>query len=219
MTDNQISRNKWIWLAIFSLAMAYLEAAVVVYLRELYYPQGFRFPLNEIPLPIYLVEIGREAATIAMLLGIAFVAAKSFWNRFAAFIFCFGLWDLGYYLWLKVFLGWPASLLDYDILFLIPVPWTAPVLAPVIVSVCLVAAAVAIRNLPGLPPRPPAAAWLLSAVGAGLVLASFLAGAGKAIHREMPGPFHWEIFGLGLILAWSAFPATVKKGTGQGEAG
>jgi hypothetical protein len=34
-----------IWLAVFSMAMGYLESAVVVYLRKLYYPDGFKFPL------------------------------------------------------------------------------------------------------------------------------------------------------------------------------
>jgi hypothetical protein len=42
----------------------YIWSAVVVYLRALYYPRGFGFPLEEMSLFIYLIEVGREAATI-----------------------------------------------------------------------------------------------------------------------------------------------------------
>ena len=81
------------------------------------------------------IEIGREAATLIMLLGVAMLAGADRWERFLAFCLSFGVWDIFYYAWLWIFVRWPASLFTWDLLFLIPVPWIGPVLAPVLVSV------------------------------------------------------------------------------------
>src|SRR4030095_11740564 len=108
------------WLAIFAVAMAYVEASVVVYLRELYYPGGFSFPIVIIPDRLALIEVGREAATIVMLSGVALLAGAGAWQRFLFFCVVFGVWDIFYYIWLLVFIGWPSSALTWDILFLIP---------------------------------------------------------------------------------------------------
>ncbi|MBK6776216.1 MAG: hypothetical protein IPG74_10380 [Flavobacteriales bacterium] len=110
------------WLAVFAIAMAYLESAVVVYLRALFFPNGFTFPLPQMDRSIVITELGRELATVVMLLAPAFMLARRSIERFAWFLFAFGVWDLFYYIWLKVLLGWPASLFDMDILFLVPVP-------------------------------------------------------------------------------------------------
>ena len=136
-----------LWVCFFAVWMAYLESAVVVYLRELYFPEGFSFPIKIMPLTLSLIEIGREVATIFMLLSIAYLSSKKSWSRFAYFMIAFGIWDIWYYIWLKIFLNWPSSLLTWDLLFLIPVPWVGPVLAPVIVSVSLVGAGVLILFL------------------------------------------------------------------------
>lgn len=125
-------------LTIFSIAMGFMEAAVVIYLRELYYPGGFAFPLSVIPQKISLVELLREAATLIMLWAVGYIAGKNFTERFAFFLFCFGVWDLFYYVFLFVFLDWPSSLLTWDILFLIPVPWIGPVAAPCILAVTMI---------------------------------------------------------------------------------
>ncbi len=129
-------------LAIFSIAMGYLESAVVVYLRKIYYPSGFSFPLVPMENLLALTELGRELATIVMLLFVGIITGKNALQRFAYFAFCFAIWDIFYYIFLKIILGWPESLLSWDILFLIPVPWVGPVLAPVIVSVTLIIFAV-----------------------------------------------------------------------------
>src|SRR5882724_9621043 len=129
----------------YAVAMAYLESAIVVYLRRLYYPQGLSFPLTiadieglrylmahqsvfDFPLaiidtPTLLLELGREAATMVMLATVGIAAGRTKVGKFAYFLLLFGVWDIWYYIWLKVFLGWPASLLTWDVLFLIPVPW------------------------------------------------------------------------------------------------
>nr|MBC8205040.1 hypothetical protein [FCB group bacterium] len=136
-----------LWLLIFSIAMAYLESAVVVYLRMLYYPDGFTFPIVLIETRTALIELGREAATIVMLYGVARLTYKKALHRFCAFMFCFGVWDICYYFWLYVFLKWPPGLLTWDILFLIPVPWLGPVIAPVIVSISMIVSAVIIIKI------------------------------------------------------------------------
>lgn len=125
-------------LTFFSIAMGFLEAAVVIYLRELYYPKGFNFPLAPISPTIALVEFLREAATVIMLLCIGIIAGKNKAERFSFFIFCFAVWDIIYYVVLKLFLNWPESFLTPDILFLIPIPWVGPVITPCIISVTMI---------------------------------------------------------------------------------
>jgi hypothetical protein len=127
-----------IFLTIFSIAMGFMESAIVIYLRELYYPLGFDFPLAPVRLTITYVEFAREAATIIMLLIIGIIAGRNLAERFSFFLFCFAVWDIFYYVFLYVVLKWPPSLFTWDILFFIPVPWVGPVLAPCIVSLTMI---------------------------------------------------------------------------------
>ena len=121
---NELSyRMRLIYVMLFAVAMGYFEAAIVVYLRELYYPEGFSFPLTVPPVRLIIIELFREAATIIMLISVAALAARKFWERFGYFIILFGIWDIFYYISLKVTLNWPSTLFDWDILFL---PSTAP---------------------------------------------------------------------------------------------
>jgi len=129
-------------LGLFAAAMAYLESAVVVYLRMLYYPEGFSVFLKPMPVAVYCIELGREAATIVMLVVVARLALRPFWLRFSAFLYLFAVWDIFYYVFLKLILGWPSSLLTPDVLFLLPVTWVGPVLAPVMVSLSMILFAV-----------------------------------------------------------------------------
>lgn len=130
--------SKSLHLILFFIAMAMLESAVVIYLRELYYPSGFSFPLRGMKDIVIFTELAREFATIVMLWTIAFVAGRNFSTRFAWFIIGFGIWDIFYYVFLYVFIQWPSSLLDWDILFLIPLPWYGPVIAPCIISLLMI---------------------------------------------------------------------------------
>jgi len=140
---NQLSKII-LWLTVFSIAMGFMETAVVVYLREIYYPHGFNFPLAPIQPKIAVTEFLREAATIIMLAGIGILAGKNKMQRFAYFIYAFAIWDIFYYVFLKILLNWPESLFTWDILFLIPVPWVGPVLAPCIVSLTMIVLAMSI---------------------------------------------------------------------------
>ena len=131
-------KNKIIWLTAFSIAMGFLEGAVVVYLREIYYPKGFDFPLVPITSTIAITELLREAATLIMLIGIGILTGKNKAERFVCFLYSFAVWDIFYYVFLKLLLNWPASLFTWDILFLLPVPWVGPVLAPCITSLSMI---------------------------------------------------------------------------------
>jgi hypothetical protein len=193
--------------------MGFLEAAVVVYLRLHFYPKGFSFPLAVIPDDILLVEVARELATIVMLAAIGWLAGQRFLLRFSYFSLAFGIWDISYYLFLKITLDWPASLLTDDILFLIPLPWVGPVLAPVLVSLCLIAAGLAVfrRESAGRPLTIEILHWVLIVLGGLVTLISFLTNADAAMHQQAPVHFDWLLFAGGVALGAGAFVSALRK--------
>lgn len=136
----KIITRKIIWVTLLSVAFAYVESSVVVYLRMVFYPEGFYFPLKVFPTDTLFIELGREFSTLVMLGVIGILAGKTLIEKLMYFFFSFGVWDIFYYIWLKVFLNWPSSLLEDDILFLIPIPWVGPVITPVIVSITFITA-------------------------------------------------------------------------------
>jgi hypothetical protein len=200
-------------LVIFAIAMGCLEAAVVVYLRELYYPSGFHFPITIITDRIAFVEIGRESATIVMLAVPAFLAARGFYGRFAAFSLMFGVWDIVYYVALKLTLDWPASLMTWDILFLIPVPWIGPVIAPCLVSVCLIAGALIVFRVQDKGARIEGRPWewALGVLGGLTVILSFTIDFRQVIASGEHGNFSWPVFFAGLAMGWIAFISIVRR--------
>jgi hypothetical protein len=195
-------RRRLAWLAVYALSMGWLEAAVVVYLRALYYPGGFEFPLAPMPGSTLVVEIGREAATLAMILAVAVVAGSAAWDRFLNFAYIFGIWDLVYYAGLRAALGWPPNLMTPDVLFLIPLPWVGPVLAPVIVSLLLVVGSVLLLRQGAGGGRPPLTRWgWAAAVSGGLVVLLAFVVDGAALLQGGPAPpFRWGLFGSGVVL-------------------
>ena len=124
---------------VFSIAMGFLESAVVVYIRELYYPDGFIFPLRVMEEHLVVTELLRELATLIMLAGLAWLAGKTWYERFGFFLVAFGTWDIFYYVFLKLLIGWPASLMTWDILFMLPTTWVGPVLAPCLNALTMMA--------------------------------------------------------------------------------
>jgi hypothetical protein len=143
--------RRWIWVSIFAVAFAWVEGSVVVYLREIFYGGSFYFPIvvnwdnkEYVANPLTSIEIVREATTIIMLAAIGCLSGKNNWQKFSFFMIAFGMWDIFFYLWLKVMINWPENLMTWDILFLIPLPWIAPVLTPVLISVAMIAAGSAI---------------------------------------------------------------------------
>lgn len=131
-------RKTIIWTCLFAVSMAFLESAVVIYLRELFYKNGFDFPLQPIPAAIARVEFLREVATVIMLVACGILAGKTKLERFAFFVLAFAIWDLFYYVFLYLCLGWPSSLGTWDILFLVPVPWVGPVWAPCLLCLIMI---------------------------------------------------------------------------------
>lgn len=127
-----------LWVTLFGIAFGMVEAAVVIYMRALYFPEGFNFPINAIADPIVYTELWREFATILMLAAVGILAGKNKVERFAYFLISFAVWDIFYYVFLKVFIDWPESLLTWDILFLLPVAWIGPVIAPVILAILMI---------------------------------------------------------------------------------
>ncbi|MCX8104480.1 MAG: hypothetical protein N3D80_01235 [Ignavibacterium album] len=187
---------------LFSIAMAYLESAVVVYLRELYYPEGFNFPVKLIPEKIILIELGRELATIVMLLAIAMITGKLFIESIAYFLFAFGVWDIFYYLWLKIFINWPMSIFTDDLLFLIPVPWISPVLAPVLVSFVFILFSVfALKKIErGIIVKYNKISIAFVLIGVVLILISFVWNYESRLNSVSPVEFLWGLFLVGLLL-------------------
>ena len=132
------SVNKLSIVTLYAIAMGFLEAAVVIYLRNLFYPNGFNFPLKGFIDPsILIVEWIREFATIIMLVTIGLLAGKKFYEKLAYFVYAFAIWDIFYYIFLKLVLNWPSSFLTWDLLFLIPFPWAGPVLAPLLCTLLM----------------------------------------------------------------------------------
>jgi hypothetical protein len=134
---NQLGK-KILLVTIFAIAMAYFESAVVVYLREVY---NIKDLIRDVPEKIdyfTFIELGRELSTLVMLLVIGLITGKKWKDKLGYFIITFGIWDIFYYVWLKIFIGWPNSLLEWDILFLIPLPWWGPVLSPILISILMI---------------------------------------------------------------------------------
>jgi hypothetical protein len=154
VSSRRSASSPWLRLAVvgvWAVAFALVEAMVVFYIRRLFAlefgvrfsaeftPSGFHFPSG------YLwYERAREAATMVMLLAAAYLAGRSWPQRLAYYLAAFGVWDIFYYVWLYVLLGWPASLGARDLLFLIPGEWWGPVWQPVLISCGFIAASVAL---------------------------------------------------------------------------
>lgn len=128
---------KLVLLAIFGIAMAHLEGVVVVYLRKalgILDSASNMDSLEKFPRRYLRIEITREAATIIMLVVIAYLTGSSWPERGIYFLWTFAFWDLFYYVSLYIMIKWPPTLSTIDVLFLIPVPWIAPVWFPIGVS-------------------------------------------------------------------------------------
>ena len=174
----------------FAIAMGFLESAVVIYMREMLYPGGFEFPLSPVPINLALTELFREVATLVMLLTIGILAARRFSTGFAWFIYSFAIWDIFYYVFLWLLLGWPQSLMTWDVLFLIPTTWTGPVLSPVLVSLTMIllAMVILIRAERGKESRIPGKIW------AGLILGSLILIFGFVFDYSQHMLTHFSIF-------------------------
>jgi len=216
---------------VLAVALAYTEACVVVYLREAlvpirrrYLPQAVRQPLPLLTsgqlrqagseaVKLLAVEVTREVSPLVVLLAMAWSLAPRGGQGLALFLVGFGLWDIFYYVYLKILLGWPEGLGTWDVLYLIPSPWVAPVWAPLLVSATMVTGGLAAlyrgrrlrrshrRLLPG----------LLMIGGTAVVLTSFFLPAREAF-GAVPERFDWPLFLCGWLLAVTGTWQLLRRG-------
>lgn len=233
---------KWIlfWVSVYSVAMAFLESAVVIYLRKIYFPYGFTFPLVPMESTLAITELLREFATLFMIAAVGILAGKTFKQRVAYFLFIFAVWDIFYYLFLYLIIGWPSSLLTWDILFLVPVAWAGPVVAPVMVSITMIAIGLSIivRDELNRPLQFKRFIWILFVTGSVILIISFIwdyssyllenyslkeiwsSSGGNLInlaYQYIPGNFNWLLFTLGelviivgIVILWTQKRSTNK---------
>ena len=229
MTDHLSERTRWSTVIAFAIAMAWVEAASVFYIRALV---DRIEPYQADPLPINAalgnVELWREAATLVMIATLGVLAGRT-WRRRAGYAaLAFGAWDIFYYVFLRLISGWPRTLLDWDILFLLPLPWWGPVLAPVSIALVMILWGT-LATQSGDAATDARWTFLTAALGwAGIVLAlgvftidawRALPDGREAVLQVLPTTFNWPLFGAALLLmatplahtGWSAFAVRLRR--------
>ena len=215
-------------LFLFGISFGYVEAAVVVYLRAIYDPIRARlhpersahdlFPLitprqladagPENPRRL-AIEIGREAATMLMLGAVALAVGRNLHQWIAAFAVAFGVWDISFYAFLKLMIHWPESPATWDILFLIPLPWVAPVWAPVLVALSMIVCGLIALKSGGI--HGGLSHWTGIFGGALVIIIAFVWDFRNTTAGGIPNSFNWPLFLLGEALGLCAFLAAALK--------
>lgn len=203
-------KKRWLIVVLFAVAMAWMESATVIYLRTLV---GRIEPYQARPLPISVglgeTELVREVATMLMLVTVGWLAGRTWRSRLSYAMITFGVWDILYYVFLAIIGGWPRSVMDWDVLFLIPLPWWGPVLAPMLIAAMMVIGGTLVSQYdePHRPMWPGRWAWVLNLIGVFVALYVFMAdaiqavpGGIDAIRDVLPASFNWPLFIVALIL-------------------
>jgi hypothetical protein len=210
LTGRRRERARWMLVVTFAVGMAWVEAACVYYLRVMVDRID---PYQADPLPmrgiIGDVELVREAATLLMLAMTGMLAGRTWRSRLGYAAIAFGSWDILYYVFLRIISGWPTSLFDWDILFLLPLPWWGPVLAPVCIASLMIGWGTLVTQWHDRTPATRAtwAAWAVGGAGILLALDVFMADAIGAIpggldtvRQVRPTMFNWPAFSAALLL-------------------
>ena len=211
--------SRLLCIVFYATAMGFLEAICVIYLRKNLFSPGTDLQEIVAQLGGFGIEHIREACTIVMLLTVAWFAAFNSRTRTAMFFLMFGIWDITYYIGLWIFTGWPDSLLEWDCLFLMPVPWYGPVLAPVLISVYLVVSCILLilREAVGASWRMTLPALALLVLGFGLWYWSFVKDTDTIMTSGYPGVvYSWSLFLGGLFCAVSGLCIAARQ---RGECG
>jgi hypothetical protein len=215
-------------LVLFGVSFGYVEAAVVVYLRSIYDPlrerlhpgreAGQLFPLispqelaaagPENPRRL-AIEIGREAATMAMLAGFALAMGRNLYECIAAFAIAFGIWDISFYAFLRLMIHWPQSLSTWDLLFLIPLPWVGPVWAPMLVAMTMIVCGLISLILGGVRGRP--VHWIGVLAGACVIVLAFVWDFRNTTAGGLPKVFNWPLLIAGEAIGLIAFLAAAGR--------
>jgi hypothetical protein len=144
-----------------------------------------------------------------MLLTLGMVAGRTWRARWGYAAVAFGIWDILYYVFLRMMSGWPRSLLDWDVLFLLPLPWWGPVLAPVTIALLMIVwGTIASQSRERiLPAAITSKVWCLSAIGIALALYIFMADSLRQLDQlkngmayVLPTTFNWPMFCGALML-------------------
>jgi len=208
------ARTRWFLVVVFAIGMAWVEAASVYYLRAM---TDRIEPYQQNPLPMRgvlgPVELVREASTLVMLFTVGALAGRT-WRQWLGYTaIAFGVWDILYYVFLRVICDWPKSLFDWDILFLLPLPWWGPVLAPMCIALLMIVWGTLASQVTD---RNPAtsltwAVWGLNGLGIALALYLFMADSLRMLHQGLdaawhvlPTPFNWSMFCVALALMASS---------------
>ena len=200
-------RTRWAVVVAFAIAMAWVESASVFYLRALV---DRIEPYQPNPLPISdalgYVELWREASTLVMLATLGTLAGRTWRRRVGYAAIAFGAWDISYYVFLRIMTGWPRTLLDWDILFLLPLPWWGPVIAPVSIAALMILWGT-IATQGDADQAEPRSAWALASAGIALALGVFMVDAWRAlphgreaILQVLPTQFQWLPFWVAVLL-------------------
>ena len=207
MIKHLSERTRWAIVMFFAIAMAWLEAACVFYIRALV-DRIEPYQANPLPMNAALgnVELLREATTLVMIATLGVLAGRT-WRRRAGYAaLAFGAWDIFYYVFLRLISDWPRTLLDWDILFLLPLPWWGPVLAPVSIALVMILwGTLATQSGDGA--TDARWAWVPGGAGIVLALAVFMSDAWRALPdgrgavlQVLPTTFNWPLFWLALLL-------------------
>ena len=210
-------KNKFYVVCAYAAGMAWVESAVVFYLRTMINRIN---PYQPLPLPeaggLGMAEVVREAATLLMLLTVGILAGRTWRERLGYAALAFGLWDILYYVFLVVMCSWPTSILDWDILFLIPLPWWGPVLAPVLIASLMIIWGTLVTQAAPIYRPPVWYYWALFAAGILLALYVFMADAihlndksVESMRRLLPTRFNWWLFTPALFLIASPLIPTL----------
>ncbi|MGH9221832.1 MAG: hypothetical protein ACRD1W_21170 [Vicinamibacterales bacterium] len=233
MTGHLPEKTRWAVVVAFAIAMAWVESASVYYLRALvdriepYQPNPL--PIND---ALGHVELWREASTLVMLATLGMLAGRTWRRRVGYAAIAFGAWDIFYYVFLRLMTGWPRTWLDWDILFLLPLPWWGPVIAPVSIAMLMVLWGT-IATQRDDDEAEPRSTWALASAGIALALGVFMIDAWQAlpqgreaILQVLPTQFNWTPFWVAVLLMASpalhhiAFlrrPQRAIKATGLGS--
>lgn len=214
-------------LVLFGVSFGYVEAAVVVYLRSIYDPLRARVHPGRQPNELFplistqelaaagpenprrlAIEIGREAATMAMLAGFALAVGNNLYEWIAAFAIAFGIWDISFYAFLRLMIHWPQSLSTWDLLFLIPLPWVGPVWAPMLVASTMIVCGLISLSLGGVRGRP--VHWLGILAGAVVIVLAFVWDFHNTTTGGLPKVFNWPLLAAGEAIGLTAFLAAAS---------
>jgi len=219
MTRTLPERARWLAVVVFAIGMAWVEAASVYYLRVLV---DRIQPYQENPLPMHgvlrQVELVREGATLVMLVMIGMLAGRTRHARVGYLAVAFGVWDIFYYVFLRMIGDWPTSLFDWDLLFLLPLPWWGPVLAPVCIASLMIVGGTLASQTTVRCPATQLTRTLRTLQGLGIVLALyvFMADSLRVVHHGLdvattvlPRAFNWSMFCLAFTLMAAPVAQTV----------